>query len=172
MSRACGEGCGGGWVAVAGERWGATMRVIAECDAGCGAATREVTGCGDPGCGARSRPIGQGLISQGGPCPREPRGGPKCGQGPRRKIRPCPLELRRGKDEDLSVADFSECLPHPAHYPAHHPSRTKPFALPFRTTLSHCPQRTYLTRPTLPHPYEISTLRPLEKERTVSTVEA
>ena len=49
-----------------------------------------------------------------------------------------------GWDEDLSVADFSECLPHPAH----------------------------LTRPTLPHPYEISTLSPLENERTVSTVEA
>lgn len=38
-----------------------------------------------------------------------------------------------GWDEDLSVADFSECLP---------------------------------------HPYEISTLSPLENERTVSTVEA
>ena len=39
------------------------------------------------------RAIGQGLISQGGPCPLEPRGGQKCGQGPRHRIRPCPSEM-------------------------------------------------------------------------------
>ena len=77
--------------------------------------------------------VGQGLISWWGPCPLEVPGRPKCGQGPRHKSRPCPLEPRGGEDEDLSVADFSECLP---------------------------------------HPYEISTLSPLENERTVSTVEA
>ena len=37
-------------------------------------------------------PIGQGLISWWGPCPLEVPGRPKCGQGPRHKIRPCPSE--------------------------------------------------------------------------------
>ena len=65
-----------------------------------GAATREVTVCGDPECGdaecegARRGPIGQGLISWLGPCPLEVPGRPKCGQGPRHRIRPCPSETR------------------------------------------------------------------------------
>ena len=82
-----------------------------------GAATREVTVCGDPECGDAECKGAKGLEwarsdFAGGTLPTGTtwRGG-----------------------EDLSVADFSECLP---------------------------------------HPYEISTLRPLEKERTVSTVEA
>ena len=57
LCRGCavlGVAVGGTWVAAgavcgASER-GATMRVVAECDAGCGAATREVAGCGDAEC--------------------------------------------------------------------------------------------------------------------------
>ena len=41
-------------------------------------------------------PIGQGLISWWGPCPLEVPGRPKCGQGPRHRIRPCPSEPHGG----------------------------------------------------------------------------
>ena len=42
------------------------------------------------------RAIGQGLISWWGPCPLEVFGRPKCGQGPRHRIRPCPSEPHGG----------------------------------------------------------------------------
>ena len=54
MCAVLGVAVGGTWVAAVAvfgalER-GATMRVVAECDAGCGAATREVAGCVDAEC--------------------------------------------------------------------------------------------------------------------------
>ena len=44
------------------------------------------------GAGRQRRAIGQGLISQGGPCPSEVHGRPKRGQGVAPEIRPCPSE--------------------------------------------------------------------------------
>ena len=97
LSRGCGEGCCGGWNVGGG---GGGMRRL---EAGCGkrmvlAVSRNV-GRGrrfGQELRRRRRASGQGLISWWGPCPLEVPGRPKCGQGPRHRIRPCPSEPHGG----------------------------------------------------------------------------
>ncbi len=124
LSRACGEGRGGGWNVGGGGGGGGMRRIGAWCEKRMVLAVSQNVGRGQrfgpfllasslkTGHGRqlgqklrrRRRAIGQGLISQGGPCPREPRGGPKCGQGPRHRIRPCPLKRCGGVVGDSGLS--------------------------------------------------------------------
>ena len=76
---------------VFGYGWGAVIQSAGKQSAG--ARGREGAK-GARGAEARRDASGQGLISWWGPCPLEVPGRPKCGQGPRHRIRPCPSEMR------------------------------------------------------------------------------
>ncbi len=118
LSRLCGTGCCGGWNVGGMRRIGAAcgkrMVLAVSRNAGRGQrfgpfllASSLKTGHSrqlGQKLRRRRRAIGQGLISQGGPCPREPRGGPKCGQGPRHRIRPCPLKRCGGVVGDSGLS--------------------------------------------------------------------